>query len=103
MKKRNAEPAVMQEQRGGSWKQRLFVLFSLFAGLSVATQVFAHQYGYGEFLGPQVNGIYPPWGILVWGSMAYDAAPGMFIGAGSVGLFVSGAVSYTHLTLPTKA
>ena len=39
MKKRNAEPAVMQEQRGGSWKQRLFVLFSLFAGLSVATQV----------------------------------------------------------------
>ena len=92
MKKRNAEPAVMQEQRGGSWKQRLFVLFSLFAGLSVATQVFAHQYGYGEFLGPQVNGIYPPWGILVWGSMAYDAAPGMFIGAGSVGLFVSGVL-----------
>ena len=93
MKKRNAEPVVMQEQRGGSWKQRLFfVLFSLFAGLSVATQVFAHQYGYGEFLGPQVNGIYPPWGILVWGSMAYDAAPGMFIGAGSVGLFVSGVL-----------
>lgn len=92
MKKRNAEPVVMQEQRGGSWKQRLFVLFSLFAGLSVATQVFAHQYGYGEFLGPQVNGIYPPWGILVWGSMAYDAAPGMFIGAGSVGLFASGVL-----------
>ena len=59
MKKRNAEPAVMQEQRGGSWKQRLFVLFSLFAGLSVATQVFAHQYGYGEFLGPQVKASIP--------------------------------------------
>ncbi len=90
MKKRNAEPAVMQEQNRGSWKYRVFVLISCLAGMSIATQVFAYQYGYGEFLGPHVNGFYPPWNILVWGVMAYESAPGMFIGAGSIGLLTTG-------------
>ena len=51
MKKRNAKPVVMQEESRSYWKGRLFVAFSFVAGLSVATQVFAWQYRYDEFLG----------------------------------------------------
>lgn len=92
MKKRNAKPVVMQEESRSYWKGRLFVAFSFVAGLSVATQVFAWQYRYDEFLGVQFYGVYPPWSILAWASMAYDVAPGMFIGAGSVGLLIIGVL-----------
>jgi len=97
MKKRNAEPVVMQEESRHDWKGRLVVAFSFVVGLSVATQVFAWQYKYDEILGPQFHGVYPPWGILAWASMAYDAAPGMFIGAGSVGLLVAGVLLLVYL------
>ena len=97
MKKRNAEPVVMQEESRHHWKGRLLVAFSFVVGLSVATQVFAWQYQYDEILGPHFHGVYPPWGILAWASLAYDAAPGMFIGAGSVGLLVAGVLLLVYL------
>src|SRR5947209_6814372 len=41
-------------------------LLALMAGSSAATQWLAWRYGQSRLLGSNWNGIYPPWGAVLW-------------------------------------
>ncbi|MDN7880066.1 type IV secretory system conjugative DNA transfer family protein [Burkholderia aenigmatica] len=63
---------------------------SMLAGLSGATQYFAHQFHYHATLGPNVNHLYAPWSILGWAKHWNTLYPDQFMQAASVGVVVSG-------------
>jgi len=65
------------------------VCFFWLLGLVVATQYFAHIYGYHSALGRNIDGVYAPWMILVWAAQWYGAYKESLIKAGSLGVLVS--------------
>ena len=64
-------------------------LFSLIAGLQIATQYFSYLFSYQPLLGRHIGHVYPPWSILHWASKWYGSYPDDFIRAGSLGVFCS--------------
>lgn len=66
---------------------------SLLGGLQMATQYFAHSFGYQSGLGGNLAGVYPPWGILQWAHKWYGSYPDQIMEAGSLGmLFCAGGL-----------
>jgi type IV secretion system protein VirD4 len=63
---------------------------TLGGGLQAATQFFAHDMRYQAVLGPHVDHIYPPWGIIQWAAKWYHHYPDAFMRAGSVGVSLAG-------------
>ena len=63
---------------------------TLGGGLQAATQYFAHDMRYQAALGPHINHIYAPWGIVQWAAKWYHHYPDAFMRAGSVGVTVAG-------------
>lgn len=63
---------------------------SLAGGLQSATQYFAHGFNYQRALGPNFDGVYPPWEIIHWATNWYGQYPDAFMKAGSIGITVSG-------------
>ena len=62
---------------------------SLGSGLQTATQSFAEQFAYQAALGPHIDRIYPPWGILQWAAKWHAHYPDAFVQAGSAGIVVA--------------
>lgn len=72
-------------------KQRQFmpltiVSASVLVGLQLATQHFAHTFGYQPQLGENFNNLYLPTNILTWAFEWYSIYPSQFITSGSVGM-----------------
>lgn len=63
---------------------------TLGGGLQAATQFFAHDMRYQAALGPHIDHVYAPWGIVQWASKWYSHYPDAFMRAGSVGVTVAG-------------
>lgn len=63
---------------------------TLGGGLQAATQYFAHDMRYQAALGPHIDHIYAPWGIVQWAAKWYHHYPDAFMRAGSVGVTVAG-------------
>ena len=61
-------PQVRSWQKGGSKLIPALAILLLAGGLQAATQFFAHAFMYHLALGPNINLVYLPWGILRWGS-----------------------------------
>lgn len=61
------------------------------AGMQAATQFFAHKAKYHAALGANLDGVYPPWGIVNWYSKWHDKFPDELVSAGGVGTMVVAA------------
>jgi type IV secretion system protein VirD4 len=79
-----------RKAKPGGFVPALAVL-SLGAGLQAATQFFAAQFQYHAALGPHLDRIYPPWGILQWAVKWHAHYPDAFVQAGSAGVVVASA------------
>lgn len=92
MKHNNAVgPQIRGERRGGASRwQALLALAFLLAGLATATQYFAYLFNYHAALGPNLNGVYAPWMILVWAARWSTEQQDALMTAGSVGVLVTG-------------
>jgi type IV secretion system protein VirD4 len=64
---------------------------TLGGGLQAATQFFAHDMRYQAALGPNVDHIYPPWGIIQWAAKWYEQYPDPIMRAGGIGVSLAGA------------
>src|SRR5438045_4197665 len=62
-------------------------ILALLAGLQTATQLAAWRYHFHPALGPQISGIYPPWGVFIWYRQWHHQA--VFQQAAGVGLAVT--------------
>lgn len=62
---------------------------SVLVGLQMATQHFAHTFGYQPQLGENLNHIYLPTKILTWAFDWYSVYPEQFITSGSVGMIAT--------------
>lgn len=90
MKRNNSVgPQVYNKKRLSGFWQLGVVIFFWLLGLIVATQYFAHIYGYHSALGLNIDGIYAPWMILVWAAQWYGTYKESLIKAGSLGVLVS--------------
>jgi len=67
----------------------LLVLLSLLAGLQAATQFFAFNVNYHATLGPNLNGLYTPWSILLWAQQWYSQYPEPFMKAAGIGMLAT--------------
>ena len=74
--------------KGGKVLPALGVI-SLAAGLSCATQFFAHDFQYQPALGANLNHLYPPWAILQWAAKWYGNYPDAVMRAAGVGVTVA--------------
>jgi type IV secretion system protein VirD4 len=77
------------KRRAGKVIPALAVL-ALGSGLQAATQFFARAFKYQPALGPHLDHVYPPWGIIQWASKWHSQYPDALIHAGSVGISVAG-------------
>ncbi len=93
MKLKNRNNAVGPQIREKKQKSRLHGFLaagSVLGALAASTQHFAASFRYDPILGPNYNGIYWPWDILVWASRWYTEQPDPFMRSGSIGIMVAG-------------
>ena len=82
-------PQVRNRKTGPGRVVPALAALSLGSGLQTATQSFAKQFAYQAALGPHIERIYPPWGILQWATKWHAHYPDAFMQAGSAGIVVS--------------
>ena len=82
-------PQVRTRKAGPGRVVPALAVLSLASGLQTATQFFAGQFQYQAALGPHIDRIYPPWGIVQWATKWYAHYPDAFVQAGSAGIVVS--------------
>ena len=82
-------PQVRTRKAGPGRLVPLMAVLSIGGGLQMATQCFAGQFRYQAVLGPHIDRIYPPWGILQWAAKWHAHYPDAFLQAGSAGIVVS--------------
>jgi type IV secretion system protein VirD4 len=82
-------PQVRTRKAGPGRVVPALAVLSLGGGLQMATQFFAGQFHYQAALGPHIDRIYPPWGILQWAAKWHAHYPDAFVQAGSAGIVVS--------------
>jgi type IV secretion system protein VirD4 len=83
-------PQVRTRKRRPSKVIPALATLTLGGGLQASTQFFAHDMRYQAALGPHIDHIYAPWGIVQWASKWYAHYPDAFMRAGSVGITFAG-------------
>ncbi|MBZ2206560.1 type IV secretory system conjugative DNA transfer family protein [Massilia soli] len=83
-------PQVRTKRRRPNKVIPALATLTLGGGMQAATQFFAHDMRYQAALGPHIDHIYAPWGIVQWASKWYAHYPDAFMRAGSVGITFAG-------------
>lgn len=83
-------PQVRTKRRRPNRLIPALATLTLGGGMQAATQFFAHDMRYQAALGPNIDHIYAPWGIVHWASKWYAHYPDAFMRAGSVGITFAG-------------
>lgn len=73
------------KQEGSQVVIKVLALLALLCGMWAATQFVAWKVNYAPGLGWNIQGVYPPWSVLLWAMEGYGQAPRLFAGAGSIG------------------
>lgn len=77
------------KQEGSRVVIKVLALLALLCGMWAATQFVAWKVNYAPGLGWNIQGVYPPWSVLLWAMEGYGQAPRLFAGAGSIGAVVA--------------
>jgi len=90
-KKRNTAvgPHIRSNQPADNIFYAGIVIFSLYAGLTAATQYFAYTFQYQAILGAHLHHIYLPWSILVWALKWHTQYADPLMIAGSMGMGIT--------------
>lgn len=90
MKRNNAVGPQIREKKTTSRLHAILALIAVVGALWASTQHFASSFNYHNVLGPNYNGLYFPWEILVWASKWYGDHTDAFMRSGSIGILIAG-------------
>lgn len=73
------------KQEGSQVVIKVLALLALLCGMWAATQFVAWKVNYAPGLGWNIQGVYPPWSVLLWAMEGYGQAPRLFAALAALG------------------